>query len=59
MIEKYNAVKRIPSFDVDMSSTLKPASFLNYAQETANIHADATLGQGDELLLATRQGIVK
>lgn len=31
MIEKYNAVKRIPSFDVDMSSTLKPASFLNYA----------------------------
>lgn len=57
MIEKYNAVKRIPSFDVDMSSTLKPASFLNYAQEAANIHADY-IGVGFDSMHVTRKGWV-
>ena len=57
MIEKYNAVKRIPSFDVDMSSTLKPASFLNYAQEAANIHADY-IGVGFDSMQVTRKGWV-
>ena len=57
MVEKYNAVKRIPSFDVDMSSTLKPASFLNYAQEAANIHADH-IGVGYDSMHVTRKGWV-
>jgi acyl-ACP thioesterase len=57
MIEKYDAVKRIPSFDVDMSSTLKPVSFLNYAQEAANIHADY-IGVGYDSMQVTRKGWV-
>ena len=57
MIEKYNAVKRVPSFDVDMSSTLKPVSFLNYAQEAANIHADY-IGVGFDSMQVTRKGWV-
>ncbi len=57
MVEKYSAVKRIPSFDVDMSSTLKPASFLNYAQEAANIHADA-IGVGYDSMQTTRKAWV-
>ncbi|MBE6294621.1 MAG: hypothetical protein E7090_08085 [Bacteroidales bacterium] len=57
MIEKYNAVKRIPSFDVDMSSTLRPVSFLNFAQEAANIHADY-LGVGYDAMHITRKAWV-
>ena len=57
MIEKYNAVKRVPSFDVDMSSTLKPVSFPNYAQEAANIHADY-IGVGFDSMQVTRKGWV-
>lgn len=57
MVEKYSAIKRIPSFDVDMSSTLKPASFLNYAQEAANIHAD-TIGVGFDSMQVTRKAWV-
>ena len=57
MVEKYSAVKRIPSFDVDMSSTLKPSSFLNYAQEAANIHADY-IGVGFDTMNVTRKGWV-
>lgn len=57
MMEKYNAVKRIPSFDVDMSGTLKPASFLNYAQEAANIHADY-IGVGYDSMHITRKAWV-
>lgn len=57
MVEKYSALKRIPSFDVDMSSTLKPASFLNYAQEAANIHADY-IGVGYDSMHVTRKGWV-
>ena len=57
MVEKYSAIKRIPSFDVDMSATLKPASFLNYAQEAANIHAD-TIGVGYDSMHTTRKAWV-
>ena len=57
MVEKYSAIKRIPSFDVDMTSTLKPASFLNYAQEAANIHAD-TIGVGYDSMHITRKAWV-
>ncbi len=57
MVEKYNVIKRIPSFDTDMSATLKPASFLNYAQEAANIHADY-LGVGYDSMHVTRKGWV-
>ncbi len=57
MVEKYNAIKRIPSFDVDMSGTLKPASFLNYAQEAANIHADV-IGVGYDSMHITRKAWV-
>ena len=57
MVEKYSVIKRIPSFDVDMSSTLKPASFLNYAQEAANVHAD-TIGVGFDSMHTTRKAWV-
>lgn len=57
MVEKYSAIKRIPSFDVDMSATLKPASFLNYAQEAANIHADV-IGVGYDSMHITRKAWV-
>lgn len=57
MIEKYKATKRIPSFDVDMSSTLKPVSFLNFAQEAANIHADY-IGVGWDSMQTTRKAWV-
>ena len=57
MIEKYSAVKRIPSFDVDMSGTLRPTSFLNFAQEAANIHADY-LGVGYDSMHITRKAWV-
>ena len=57
MIEKYRAVKRIPSFDVDMSGTLRPTSFLNFAQEAANIHADY-LGVGYDSMHITRKAWV-
>lgn len=57
MVEKYNAIKRIPSFDVDSSSTMKATSFLNYAQEAANIHADY-LGVGYDSMQVTRKAWV-
>lgn len=57
MVEKYSAIRRIPSPDVDMSSTLKPVSFLNYAQEAANIHADY-IGVGYDSMHVTRQAWV-
>lgn len=57
MVEKYNAIKRIPSFDVDMSGTMKPASFLNFAQEAANVHADV-IGVGYDSMHITRKAWV-
>lgn len=57
MVEKYSAVKRIPSFDVDMSGTLRPTSFLNFAQEAANIHADY-IGVGYDSMHITRKAWV-
>lgn len=57
MVEKYSAVKRIPSFDVDSSSTMKATTFLNYAQEAANIHADY-LGVGYDSMHTTRKAWV-
>lgn len=56
-MEKYNVIKRIPSFDTDMSATLRPASFLNYAQEAANIHADY-IGVGYDNMHITRKAWV-
>lgn len=57
MVEKYSAIKRIPSFDVDMSGTMRPTSFLNFAQEAANIHADY-LGVGYDTMHITRKAWV-
>lgn len=57
MVEKYSALKRIPSFDVDLSGTLKPTSFLNFAQEAANIHADY-IGVGYDTMHITRKAWV-
>ena len=57
MVEKYNVIKRIPSFDTDMSQSLRPAAFLNYAQEGANIHADV-IGVGYDELTVTRKAWV-
>lgn len=57
MVEKYNVIKRIPSFDIDMLLRLRPASFLNYAQEAANIHADA-IGVGYDVINETRKAWV-
>lgn len=56
-MEKYNVIRRIPSFDTDMSATLRPASFLNYAQEAANIHADY-IGVGYDNMHITRKAWV-
>ena len=52
MVEKYNVIKRIPSFDTDMLLRLRPASFLNYAQEAAGQHA-IILGFGYDELIKT------
>lgn len=57
MVEKYSAIKRIPSFDVDMSGTMRPTSFLNFAQEAANIHADY-IGVGYDTMHITRKAWV-
>lgn len=57
MVEKYNVIRRIPSFDTDMSATMRPAAFLNYAQEAANIHADY-IGVGYDNMHVTRKAWV-
>lgn len=57
MVEKYSAIKRIPSFDVDMSGTMRPTSFLNFAQEAANVHADY-IGVGYDSMHITRKAWV-
>lgn len=57
MVEKYNVIKRVASFDVDMSVKLKPTSFLNFAQEAANVHADY-IGVGYDSMHVTRQAWV-
>ncbi|MBQ5806964.1 MAG: hypothetical protein IIW26_00795 [Tidjanibacter sp.] len=57
MIEKFNADYRIPCYDTDLNQRLKPAAFLNMAQEAANIHADY-LGVGYDSLGETHQAWV-
>ena len=49
LIQKFT----IPCFNADMSWRLKPASFMDMAQEAANLHA-ATLGFGYDELIASR-----
>lgn len=43
----------IPCYDTDMSQLLKPASFMNFAQDAANLHANI-LGFGYDKLMETR-----
>ena len=57
MVEKYHKTLRIPSFDSDLAGRLKPSSFLNLAQEAANIHADY-LGVGYDTISVTRRAWV-
>ncbi|MBR2351760.1 MAG: hypothetical protein IKA70_02335 [Alistipes sp.] len=57
MVEKYSKRLRITSYDSDQSARLKPASFLNLAQEAANLHADY-LGVGYDTITETRKAWV-
>lgn len=57
MVEKFSAEYIIPCYDTDLNMRLKPASFLNMAQEAANRHADY-LGVGYETLDTTHQAWV-
>lgn len=57
MVEKYRKVRRVASFDSDFKARLKPASFLNWAQEAANVHADY-LGVGYDTISTTRKAWV-
>lgn len=49
MKTKLTQTFRIPSYDTDKSTRLKPAAFLNYAQDMAGEHAEI-LGFGDTVL---------
>lgn len=53
MKNKYQQSILIPCYDTDMSQLLKPASFMNFAQEAANLHANI-LGFGYDKLMETR-----
>lgn len=57
MVEKFNADYIIPCYDTDLNMVLKPAAFLNMAQEAANHHADY-LGVGYDTLEETKQAWV-
>ena len=57
MVEKYRKVRRVASFDSDFKARLKPASFLNWPQEAANVHADY-LGVGYDTISTTRKAWV-
>lgn len=52
-MNKYLQNISIPCYDTDASWRLKPASFMNYAQEAANLHA-TILGFGYDDLIASR-----
>lgn len=57
MVEKFSADYTIPCYDTDLRMRLKPASFLNMAQEAANHHAEY-LGVGYDTLDQTQQAWV-
>ena len=57
MVEKFRADYIIPCYDADLNMRLKPASFLNMAQEAANHHANY-LGVGYDTLNETKQAWV-
>lgn len=57
MVEKFRADYIIPCYDADLNMRLKPASFLNMAQEAANHHAEY-LGVGYDTLNETQQAWV-
>lgn len=57
MIEKFSEEYVIPCYDTDLKQRLRPAAFLNRAQEAANHHADY-LGVGYDTLNDTHQAWV-
>lgn len=57
MVEKFSADYIIPCYDTDLCKRLKPAAFLNMAQEAANHHAEY-LGVGYDTLIAAQQAWV-
>lgn len=57
MIEKFSADYTIPCYDTDLNKRLKPAAFLNMAQEAANHHAEY-LGVGYDSLNDLQQAWV-
>lgn len=57
MVEKFSADYIIPCYDTDLRMRLKPAAFLNMAQEAANHHAEY-LGVGYDTLIAAQQAWV-
>lgn len=54
MVEKFSADYTIPCYDTDLRKRLKPAAFLNMAQEAANHHAEY-LGVGYDTLVELQQ----
>lgn len=52
-MNRYTQNFQIPCYSTDMSWRLKPASFMDYAQEAANLHANI-LGFGYDDLIASR-----
>lgn len=57
MIEKFSGDYTIPCYDTDLRMRLKPAAFLNMAEEAANHHANY-LGVGYDTLDETHQAWV-
>ena len=53
MENKFRQHIQIPCYDTDVSKLLKPASFMDLAQEAANLHANI-LGFGYDNLMETR-----
>ena len=57
MVEKFNQDYIIPFYLTDLNKTLKPAAFLNFAEEAANDHAKY-LGVGYDRMVETQQAWV-
>ena len=57
MMDRFEQNLMIPCYDTDVSKLLKPSSFMNYAQEAANLHA-SVLGFGYDDMMVTRSAWV-
>lgn len=57
MMDRFEQNLMIPCYDTDASKLLKTSSFMNYAQEAANLHA-SVLGFGYDDMMVTRSAWV-